>query len=533
MAHPQRAAEALRGRKGAATLALVVLCAGIAAAARVPAMGWSLRPDESGFTMVARSWDPRPDSPYGAYWVDRPPVLIGLVRAADAVGGPFALRWLAVAGVAVFVLAAAGTALEVSRARPGSSEGPARAVALTAVGAAALVSNPSIDLVSAKGEVLAVPVLMTGLWLVLRAVRRRSIVLAAVGGAAGGVALGLKQNLGAVLVFGVVLLAAVAVRSPGQRNASLRLGSAFAVGASLPVLATLGWALAEGVRPAAVWEAVYGFRAEATAVIAAAPLWSTAAHALDLVGVLVSSFAALLLLGFVLSLRRLVRERPEATVAAVAVLAGDTVGLVLGGSFWRPYLFALVPGTVLALALLAASGDAAAAHSRSRTVTTTLVAALVLGSGVSAVRWAGTWPGPDFRATAVLLGRAIGQASRPGDTLTVFGGRADAQLASGLASPYPYLWSLPARARDPGSARLASLLRGPDAPTWFLVWTPTDAWEDGSAETLAPVLAARYVRVGTACGGRALHRLRDVERPRPALTCAQLRPGPQGADSDP
>lgn len=92
-----------------------------------------------------------------------------------------------------------------------------------------------------------------------------------------------------------------------------------------------------------------------------------------------------------------------------------------------------------------------------------------------------------------------------------------------MSSPYEYLWSLPARTRDPGSEQLAALLAGPRAPTWFLAWVPLDAWEDRTPRTVGTVLRERYVRVGTACGGHVLYRLRDQPRPAPAVSCAAVR----------
>ncbi len=45
----------------------------LAAGLRFPGFLWPIKPDEAGFTLVARNWDPEPDSMYGTYWVDRPP----------------------------------------------------------------------------------------------------------------------------------------------------------------------------------------------------------------------------------------------------------------------------------------------------------------------------------------------------------------------------------------------------------------------------------------------------------------------------
>ena len=60
---------------------LVVYAAALLAALfRFPGLLYPLGSDEAGFTLVARAWDPQPDSLYGTYWVDRPPSLIALVK---------------------------------------------------------------------------------------------------------------------------------------------------------------------------------------------------------------------------------------------------------------------------------------------------------------------------------------------------------------------------------------------------------------------------------------------------------------------
>ena len=42
----------------------------------VPALLVPLLPDEAGYWLVARAWDPQPDNMFGFYWADRTPVLI-------------------------------------------------------------------------------------------------------------------------------------------------------------------------------------------------------------------------------------------------------------------------------------------------------------------------------------------------------------------------------------------------------------------------------------------------------------------------
>ena len=530
--HPRR-------RPSAATL-VVVGCALVAAAARVPGLGWSVGPDESGFTLVARTWHPSAASPYGQYWVDRPPPLIALVRLADAVGGLHALRWLATLGSALLVLAAAALAREV--ARTGSESTAERAVVLTAIGTTALVSNASIDLVYAKGEVLSLPLLVGSAWLVLRALRFRGALAAALAGLLAGSAIGLKQNLFGGLVFAAVVLVGETVRRALAPRDLARLGGAFLAAALVPALATAAWALGAGVRLSSLWYAVYGFRGDALSVILAGPLSAPVHRAEHLLTVAVTTGLVVLLGWFLLSVRRLARQRPVLTLATLAVLVVDSASLALGGSYWRPYLFGLVPAAVLSLALLAsataatttvparpADSDAASTpggrgpgRTASRRVTGGVVAVLVASCVVSGVQWVRSWPSLSRPVAAVVVGRAIHAASRGGDTLTVWGGQPDVQLASGLSSPYAYLWSLPARTRDPGSRQLAAVLAGPRAPTWFLAWSTLGAWHDGTPSAVGPVLRQRYVRAGHACGGHSLYRLRDAVRTAPAVGCTAM-----------
>src|SRR5688572_10804532 len=58
----------------------------------VPALLVPLLPDEAGYWLVARAWDPQPDSMFGFYWADRTPVLIWMFQAGDVLGGPLAPR---------------------------------------------------------------------------------------------------------------------------------------------------------------------------------------------------------------------------------------------------------------------------------------------------------------------------------------------------------------------------------------------------------------------------------------------------------
>ena len=52
---------------------------------RLPGLTRPIRADEAGFLLVARSWNPQPDSMFGPYFVDRPPALIALFRFGKSV----------------------------------------------------------------------------------------------------------------------------------------------------------------------------------------------------------------------------------------------------------------------------------------------------------------------------------------------------------------------------------------------------------------------------------------------------------------
>ncbi len=184
----------------------------------------------------------------------------------------------------------------------------------------------------------------------------------------------------------------------------------------------------------------------------------------------------------------------------------DVVALVLGGSFWQDYLLPLIPGACLCAALLVARPTRAGRTMR----------LVVAGSALSAVLAMAFWV--VWNATGqqefneVRTGEAVATAAEPGDTLVVFGGRADLQDTSGLDSPYPYLWSLPMRTRDPGYADLTALLGSARAPTWLVEWVDLDAWADDGVPELREAIDEHYVEVGTTCNDQPIYLLRGVDR---------------------
>ena len=482
----------------------VAIAALVAVTLRLPGLTRPIRADEAGFLMVARAWQPRPDSMYGPYFVDRPPLLIAVVRAADWIGGPLFIRVVGALAAGLLVLASAYVARHVAGDR---------AARWTAVAVAALVTNVLVDSVAVKGELLALPLIMGSFGLTLLALERGSSRLAAAAGLLATLALGLKQNLVAGLVFGgVLLVASWLVRRITLRELA-RLGAAAALGASVPVVATIAWAWASGVRLSTLGYAVVGFRADATRVITGSESEALEARALVLVAAALGAGLVLIIGGFLVHLRDEWRQDPPITAAILAVLAVDLTGLTAGGSYWRDYLFPLVPGAALCTAMLARRSSRRGIAMRG------VVVAAVVSSTLAMVAWIGLAVTGRQAFTEANTGAAIGAVADPGDTLTVFGGRADLQLASGLDSPYRFLWSLPMRTLDPQYAELRALVNGPDAPTWFVEWVPFGSWGNPAGVTLQQAVESAYDLHGLGCADRPVYLRKGIARPPLAPDC--------------
>ncbi|WP_182524481.1 hypothetical protein [Nocardioides dongkuii] len=475
----------------------VVLAAAAAFLLRMPGLTRPVRADEAGFLLVGRSWDPMPDSVFGHYFVDRPPLLIAIFEASDAIGGPHFIRVLGAIACAALVLAAAWAARLVAGVR---------AARWTAVCVAAITTNAVIDAVAVKGELLGLPFVMAGCALAILALRRRSVPLALLAGLLAGTAPHIKQNLLGGLVFaGTLLLVSAATRQLPVRDL-LRLSAAGLAGAAIPLAVTIGWALAAGVRLETLWYAVAGFRSDASAVIAmaspSAPVWR--------LGVLLTAavVAGMLVVlgGFVVHIRDEWAHDRAITAATGALLAFDATALLIGGSFWRDYLFPLLPATALAAALLVRHGDR-----RGRTMR-----GVIVGAALSSVACLVGWTAYNALGMQEFhehdTGAAIAEVAEPDDTLVVFGGRADLVLASGLRSPYQHLWSLPMRTLDPDLEELTALVEGPDAPTWLVEWVDFDLWDEDAGRRFADVVEERYVEHGTGCDDRPVYLLRGVDR---------------------
>ncbi|WP_181312136.1 hypothetical protein [Nocardioides campestrisoli] len=472
---------------------------------RLPGLTGPPGADESGFLIVARTWDPQPDSLFGPYFVDRPPLLLLVIRLADAVGGLTAVRLLGALSCAVLVLTAAACARLIAGRR---------APAWVAVCVAAATSTPLIDPVHVKGELLGIPFVMAGCWLALLALRRESAGLALLAGALASLAVGLKQNLLGALVFAAVLLVGSVLSGRISGRVFTRLALAGLLGAALHPAVTVAWAQWAGVDLATLWHTVVSFRAEASEVLSSRPSKSAEirAWALLAVGVLTGIFAVLACFLALLPVQW--RINAPLTAAIAAMCAYDVLAVVVSGSYWLDYLFALIPVTALAASALIGSLDPGSA------VIPAAVGAVVLSCTVGMVAWLVFSPAWISSIHADDTGRAIGEVSQPGDTLVVYGGQADIQLTSGLSSPYTHLWSLPMRTLDPDLDELTELVEGPDAPTWLVEAAYFGAWNQEAGARLRAAVREKYDDVVPECGdAQRIWRLKSADRATPQPAC--------------
>jgi hypothetical protein len=449
-------------------------------------------PDEAGFLVVASQWHVGGTSLYGNYWVDRPPLLIGLFRLADLFGGLSALRVIGAIAAAATVWLLSSTAGRAFGARAGT---------WAAVAAGALLVSPLIGADVVNGELLAAPFIAAGLRLAVEAISAEDALTAraaALGtGFAAVLALLVKQNMADVVVFAAVawVLAWRTRRIVGRSLLDFvaLAATGFGVGYAVVML----WAMAHGTSPLAVYEATYPFRVQAGHVMAAIP-GNTAQVRLSRLGYSALLTAGpLVLLGFLVFAVRRPRHAPVVW-ATIAVGAYATFSILAGGSYWLHYLVEAVPAVALATGALAASAPRV----------NRLVVPLVAASAVVAMAITVTHT---TAAPGTTVGKALAASAQPGDTVLSAFGDADIPRASGMSSPYPYLWSLPSRTLDPHMALLRSILAGPEAPTWVVVRG------SGTMQRLAdagarPLIEERYHVVGSVCG-RTIYLERGLVRP--------------------
>ncbi len=463
--------------------------------------------------MVARGWRATGPYLYGSQWVDRPPGLMVVFEATQALG-PFGVRLMA--GLcATALVAAAAWAAGVVRG--------SRAATWSAWAAFAFATSPFLGAYQLNGELIAAPLVMLATAAALHVLYRRpapphTLLLGLSSGAAGASALLVKQDFADGLVFAAILLVSgVVLRRTSLRRALLLAGGLVA-GAVLPVGAAAWWASSHaGVRALAY--AMYGFRADAGDVMALHSLAAPEARLGTLVGLAFASGMVLLVAQLVLGHWRVLRHRSPLVWAATGAGAVELVGVLLGANYWPHYLIGLTPMLALVTGLAASrplSGHPVPARARRGQRGTQLVAMLaVLITLVTAPIDAVTVH--TYASHSYQVGRWLASSAKRTDTLVVPFTHANVIEASGLSSPYPYSWSLPVRTLDPRLSLLVRTLNRPlGAPTWVVRWDSPHTWGLDPRDHVTHALERHYREVAVVCGHPVwLHR--GVDRALPVV----------------
>jgi hypothetical protein len=488
--------------RGARTWTSVpVLAALVVVVMRLPFLSSPAGPDEAGYLTVAGQWHAGGSSLYGNYWVDRPPLLIGLFSIAADAGGLLPLRLLGCLAAVITVAASACTARR---------SGGDRGAACAAVVAAALLVSPLMGSLEVNGELLAAPFLAVGMAGAVASLRARTpgVPAAAAAGACAVAAVLVKQNLADGCVFtAVVWLVAWRQGDLDGRGLLSRAASATVGGVAL-LGGVAAFAALRGTSMVGVFDATYPFRIAAARVIAASGGQTAGSRLGWLVADWGLSGMLLLVLLFAWSLLR--RARDAVAWGTAATLVFSAASILAGGSYWHHYLVEMIPTAALMVGRLG----------RVAFRPTQAVSALMAGVA------AGVWGGVLFyapQAPGTAVGTAIGRSAHVGDSIVNAFGNADVVMASGLTSPYPHLWSLPSRTLDPHLDLLRATLTGARPPTWFVV-RGARTLRRLSAGEVAPLLARDYRVVGVVCG-RTVYLHRGVERhPLPHTTrCPRAR----------
>lgn len=480
MADSAAPATPWRRRIGTAPKSWVVVMAAAVFLAWLPFVRRALSPDEAGYLIVGGQWG-HGSSLYGDYWVDRPPALVAIFEAADALGGTVPLR-LVGATAALLSVVLAGVL--------GRAAAPERRSAplLTAGTAAVCVATPLFGGTVVDGELLGLPFVLAGILAYVAAAAsrhaRRGVALSLLAGAAGAAGALVKQSMVDVFVVAAVL----ALTSGAARR---RLPGLL-VGALVTTALVVALAAARGTAPADLWDAVVTFRIDAARELAG-DSGNAPARLAGLLGALALSGVPLVVAAFAWKGRGAPTRQgpwtaPDLRTAAYVLLTFELLVAFFSGSYWLHYLTGLVPGAVL---------FAAAFSQRPAPVTRSIGIALALAgvSSAAALGWVGTHPidRPEEPAIAYLDAHA-----QRGDSAVVVLGAANVIRDAGLHATYPYLWSLPARVRDADLGDLEGLLKGDERPTWVLVARKSvEDWDLDFSEAQA-LLDSDYEKVDTA-----------------------------------
>ena len=451
-------------------------------------LGFPLGIDEGGVAFIAKAWGTGHGSLYGAYWLDRPPLLVALYKVA-VLGGPTGIRMLGM--VAALALVAATTV--VTRAVAGE-----RAARIAAVLSAGLASSIALASVFTPSELLAAVPACASIGCLVAAHRRGQARWLVGAGLLAVAAALIKQSF---LDAGFAGAAFLIASSAGARRPRLRWAAAYTAGALIPLAGVAAWLAVAHVSPGSLAYALFGFRVHALDVLATSnvPL-HVRLQSLWLPGVGSGLFVLL-----VIALRGLAALRGDRVLAVTlaAWLGAGAVGVLGGGSYWPHYLIELVaPASLLT--------GAALASVRARGVIVAALAAVAVIATVGGVAKARTL---QTRHAVVPVAHYVRDHARPGDTQYVIYARANVGYYTGLPSPYPYAWSLLVRAHPGAIPQLRQLLASPRRPTWIVGWQRPSAWGLDPGGATARALKAHYRVVAHVHGHPIYHRTSSPRSP--------------------
>ncbi len=333
-----------------------------------------------------------------------------------------------------------------------------------------------IDPAAAKGEILGIPFVMGSILLSLRALERRSAEAAFGAGLLALLAVGLKQNMVAGLVFGGIMLLG-SLRWPGASPVE-RVRRGWPQPRSR-VRPSLSWQRSPGPSSPAsisrtVWYAVFGFRCDAMHVISATTSQTNTPRALTLLRRARGLRDAAGDGWFLLNLPGLLRRAPILTLAALAAGPGPQPAWSWAAAPGRRTPSVPIPSSAVPDARprhrgVPPAGGPLAARSRGwsrgrcagRVAT---VATAVSASGYVTQTADGNRLRPP-RCTRVSRSLPL---QSPATRWSCTAAGPTSSTPRGCPLPTSYLWSLPMRTLDPDLTELKGLLEGPDAPTWFV-----------------------------------------------------------------
>lgn len=460
----------------------------VAVALRAPWFGTPLGNDEAGLTYIADHWHSGGPNLYGAYFIDRPPLLLGVFRIAAETGGTAAVRTIGAltAGLVVVCVSLVGRKL-----------GGLRTAWRAALIAAILLSAPALGSVMTPAELIACLPGTASILLLLVGLRRGEGSSSPKGSswhfaAAGFLAVCafmVKQSFGDPLLAGLVCLGALGLAEGVGRRRWLRVSGAYVGGVCLAVLGLGMFGAVMHAPGGSTAYALVGFRIDGLSALAGSAGGLPGRLSDRLLMPFFASGLVLVLVWGAVGLHGL-RGRPVICATLGAWAVGGLAGVLLGGSYWPHYLIQLVPvASVIAASALAAP-DRVGAKATAALLGALALAGLAVGVGT----------GQSAANESRAVGEYIRARSEPGDTIYVRYSQPNITYYSALTNPYPYHWSLMLRTFPDAQPRLRALLRSAHRPTWIAAWEPDGAYGLDADGLTARLVTEHYRLAGKVSG---------------------------------